>query len=430
MLNTDMAEQQLAQVRQTGDRLRSAVRAMVETFPPSARNISGMARFLSLHKATCQRVVEGLEHAEDSVEAFARLPGIRGLLTLTEAAARKNIDPARVEAVRSAIEDYERLLATHGRTQAGLIKLIDTLRSEVQSPVVVVKRGQRDRARERRKALFDAARAVTGEEIGVKSVVAFIRPTEGAPNRMTSTFAVVLEGARRHAFSRPIVPFILGGWWAEHADGSMARPEGLPAEVPPHALLEGFSTTGLKPVRLHDGDGRTLLVVDLQPSERGPTDPRDPLALGPADVAILFRTTAAPNPMVDPRHRLSVGARVTNPCRALLVDAFVHRGIGAIIPDRADAYSLAAPPGDMEEGAPERCWHERFPDSIPIERIGPGASGSEPLYSRQLELIRHIAELDGLDLAAFEHVRAQTTYPLWQSVYRIDFGRGKASGRS
>lgn len=426
MLNIDMAEDRLARIRQTGDRLRSAVRALVDVYPPGARNISGMARYLALHKATCQRVVEGLEHAQDSLEAFARLPGVRGLCTVIDASERKGVDPARVEALRSAVLEYEQLLGTHGRTQSGLIKLIDSLRSESESPVVVVRRGQRDRARDRRKALFDAARVLTGEEVDVKAVVGFILPTAGRSASMTAVFATVLRGARRHPFSRPIVPFILGGWWAAHGEHAPdeAREE-IPEEVPPHELLGLFSTTGLKAVRLHQDDGRTLLVADLLPAIGSPQDPRDPAALGPSDVGILFRTTSAPNPAVDPSHRLSIAARITNPCRALVIDAFVHRDIGAEVPGRADSYSLAAPPGDLAAGAPERCWHERFPDSAPAVRIAPGEQGPLPLHDRQLELIAHVAGREGFDLSEFVHLRAQTAYPIWQSDYRLDFGLRK-----
>lgn len=439
MLNFDMAEHQLAQVRQTGDRLRGAVRALVDAFPPGARSISGMARYLTMHKATCQRIVEGLEHVNDSLESFARFPGLRGLLSVIEAAERKHVDPPRVAAARAAIAEYERLLVSHGRTQSGLVKLIDTLRSEAEAspmpqeaipekqspdlaPVVVLRRSQRDRARNRRKALFDAARIVTGEEVDVKSVVGILRPSPTNPAALSAVFAVVLQGVRRHPFSRPIVPFILGGWWAKYADRPAPNPAGMDPEIPPHELLGRFSTTRLTPVRLQGADGRTLLVADLEPNERGPRDPRDPSALGPADVAVLFRSSAAPNPAIDAEHRLSLGVRITNPCRAVVINALVHRSISCVPPARADAYSLAAPPGDSALGAPEYCWHERFPDSALVERVHSNDAGPDPMYPRQAELVSHLLEREGLDRREFLHLRAQTAYPLWQTEYRLDFG--------
>ncbi len=433
MLTLDMADQQLAEVRQTGDRLRGAVRALVDALPPGARNISGLSRYLLLHKATCQRLIEGLEHVHDSIESFARLPGLRGLTTFVEAAELRQVDPVCVAAVRSAIREYERMLATHGKTQSGLIKLIDSLRaaepseSDTQfrassaSPVVVVRRTQRDRAQDRRKALFEAARSLTGEEVGVKAIVAVIQPGKINAGALNSAFAVVLQAARRHPFSRPIVPFILGGWWAKHADSAGLRPPGVAKEVPAHELIEAFSTTGLKPVRLEGADARTILVADLTSSARSPQDPRDPAALGPEDIAMLFRTSTAPNPTVDPEHRLSVAARITNPCRALVIDVLIHRSINVTLPDRADAYSLAAPPGDSPRGDPEHCWHERFPDSMQVSRIREGVHQPEPLYARQQQLIEHMIAREAIEQTDFVHLRAQTAYPMWQSEYRLDF---------
>ena len=68
-----MSEHDLMRIRRVGDRLRAGLRTLVEGFPPSARNISGMSRWLGVHKATCQRIVEGLDPGRDGLTAFSRL---------------------------------------------------------------------------------------------------------------------------------------------------------------------------------------------------------------------------------------------------------------------------------------------------------------------------------------------------------------------
>lgn len=425
-----MQEPDLVQVRKVGDRLRSAVRGMVDSFPPPARSISGMARYLELHKATCQRVVEGLEHVSDSLESFARLPGTRGLYTLVEAAERKggaHQEQSRV--LRGAIGEYEELLKTHGRTQAGLVKLIDSMRGEQDAPsVVVVRRGSRDRARDRRKALFDAARVLTGEEVQTKSAVGVLYPDPKRPKMLRVAIASTLAGVVRHPFSRPIAPFVVGSTWARLRNGQgSGDAAGIEGEVPTYELLEYFSTTGLKSTKLSEEGGRLALTVDLESrgamAGMGMRDPKDPTAMGPADVAVLFRTTSKMHPSHDAEAVTDFAVRISQPCKDMVMDMFVHKSIPVKAPGQAWAYSLSAPPGDTTEGCPEVCGHERFPESAPVATMNPMGRGAATkcAYERQDDLIEHIFAAERLSRGEFGWHRVQVAYPMWQTEYRVRY---------
>ena len=355
---------------------------------------------------------------------------------------KRGSHPTQSRALLDAIYAYEQLLKTHGRTQAGLVKLIDSLREDaVAGSAVMARRGSRDRARDRRKALFDAAWLVTGEEVRTKSVVAVLYPDPRKPKMLRLAIASTLTGVIRHPFSRPIAPFILSAGWAKVTGAGVGedRPESVDPDVPSYEILEGFSTAGLNPLTLRAEDGLSALVVDLGPRQdvagviggsgvaagkMTGRDPRDPTAMGPADVSVLFRTTSKANPALDPAAITDFAVRISQPCRDVVMDMFVHRSIPVRARGTAGAYSLVAPPGDTPAGHPDRCEHERFPDSAAVVSMdGESARSVRSPYERQGELIEHLFKAEGLDRAEFHWDRMQTVYPLWQTEYRVLYER-------
>lgn len=411
-----MSEYDLMRIRRVGDRLRAAFRALVDSFPPNARNISGMSRWLSIHKATCQRIVEGLDPARDGLTAFGRFPGVEGLQLLISASATRGVSSDLLTASTAAVGEYEQLLAAHGRTQRGLVRIIESLRIEAAGP-----EGQPDRdlAEDQRKALFDGARRVTGEELRGKSLVAIIRPRTDLPARLEAIFYTRLIGVRRHSYSRPIVTFILGGWWSHLHPSEPAisgRPKGVASEVPPFNLVEEFSTAGIKPVRIGGADARTLVVVDLD------NVPSDGDGQGPADVTGRFCSTTMPNPLWDTRAKLNCTARITSPARALLMDVYLHHDLASELVPQLACYSVTAPPGDSPDGGPDQCWYERLPDLPDVLQIGrANTPRPHPVFPRHDHLVRHAFTREQIDPEDFLGFRSEVAYPIWQSEYRMYF---------
>lgn len=411
-----MSEHDLMRIRRVGDRLRCAFRGLVEGFPPGARNISGMSRWLDIHKATCQRIVEGLDPARDGLAAFSRLPGAEGLRMIISAASTHGVHPDLISSASAAVDEYQVLLADHGRTQRGLVRIIESLRIAAAGP-----EGQPDRdlAEDQRKALFDAARRASGEELRGKSVVAILRPRPEHAARLEATLYIRLVGAKRHSYSRPIVLSILSGWWSHFGspdEPAGSRPAGVPEETPPFTFLPEWSTTGVKSVQIGSGDSRTLIVAELESA------PSDGDGLGPADVAGRFRSSTKPNPLWDPRARLNCAVRISTPARAMLLDVFLHRTLAEQLTAQMACYSVSAPPGDSPEGGPDHCWYERFPDLPVITEFNPAEPPRpNPIFARHDELIRHAFNAERLDPADFAGRRAESAYPIWQSEYRMYF---------
>lgn len=406
-----MPEHDLMRIRRVGDRLRASFRSLVDGFPPGARSISGMSRWLNLHKATCQRIVEGIDPSRDGLTAFARFPGTEGMRNHVAAARDHGVSATLIESAIDAITEYESLLANYGHTQRGLVRIIESLRRESAGP-----EGQPDRelAEDQRKSLFDGAKRVTGEEIRGKGVVVIIRPRPGQPSRLEATMYSHLSGVRRHTFSRPIVSFMYSGFWSQSGD---SRPSGIAPEHLPFRIVEEFTTAGLSTDTIGAKDAKTIVTVDLDKV------PSDGDGLGPADACLEFSSVEVPNPLWDAQLRLNVASRISSPTRAMVLDIYLHHAIASSVVPVVGCYALSAPPGDSPDGGPDECWYERFPDNPTLAQLG---RASEPrprsILPRQHELIQHAFTCNsGLNPAEFLGYRCEVAYPIWQSEYRVYF---------
>lgn len=370
-----------------------------------------MSRWLDLHKATCQRIVEGLDPGRDGLTAFSRFPGTEGMRNHITAAQAHGVNATLVEAAADAVAEYETLLSSYGHTQRGLVRIIESLRIEAAGP-----EGQPDRelAEDQRKALFDGAKRVTGEELRGKGVVVIIRPRPGQPARLEATMYTHLTGVRRHTFSRPIVSFMFSGFWSHTEE---PRPTGIAAEHLPFRIVEEFTTAGLSTDTIGVEDAKTIVTVDLA------NVPTDGDGLGPADACLEFTSVEVPNPLWDPKLRLNVACRISSPARAMVMDVFLHHTIASSVVPVVGSYALSAPPGDSPDGGPDECWYERFPDSPELRQLG-RASDTRPraLLSRHEELVQYAFKRnDQLNPSDFLGYRCEVAYPIWQSEYRAYF---------
>lgn len=420
-------QQQLARIRRVGDRLRSTLRAVVANLPAESRGISSMARHLKVHKATCQRLVEGLAAEGDGASSLTRLPGVDGLRLILKAAKAKGVPEPVLEQARAAVDGFDELLTSLDVTQTGLNRLIAALGrtggKQAQASEQVALTHRRD--------LFRAARSVTGEQQDVKSVVLLVRPDPADPALLRTALLATMVGVERELFARPITPFVLGAVWSQSAQSSAAAPSSS-MPVPSFELVPQFSSAGLRGVPLESGSGRTAQVVEFPGSEASSSH-----TLGPADVSALFVGSTKSNPTTDHDARLVFGARIAHPTRLLVMDVYMAADLAALARPVAGAYALSAPAGDTAEGAPERCWHERFPES-PAVQIAPGAAVAPPAdggsgvavsvapgphaFARQTELANYAFEREAIPAAMRQNMvryRVVVEYPLWQSEYRM-----------
>ncbi len=401
----------MVRVRRVGDRLRATLRDLVASFPAHAQAISGMSRWLDLPKATCQRVVEGLGGTTDGAAAMLRLPGVEGLRRHARAARRHGAPAPLVDAVLAAVGEYEALIRDTGGSQRRLIDFVAAARTGTGEMAPEDRRI----AETNRRALFDAARKATGEEVDGKSVIAIVRPDREDASALTQTVSATLVGVRRQRFARPIVPFILSGWWAHlpEADRDAVRPRGVSAEAPRYALLREFSTANLRTVCLEQGDARTLLVTDVDGAEG------EGGWMGPSDVSVLFESRAGRAVRRDHGWGTDFAVRIANPCRALVHDVYVHRSLRVEGEVLGGCFSLAAPPGDSPGGWYDQAWYERLPEAVEVRSLGMGVIQAPcKAYARQGELAASLFEQAGEDPGEYVAMRIEVAFPMWQTEYR------------
>lgn len=404
-----MAQNDLVILERLGDRLISAFARLIGALPAQSRGISGMSRYLGVHKATCQRLVEGVTKSDQGVSAFVRLPGVEALQALLRACRKKGVDAARIEACDAAVDRWEAEMRSRGVSQRGLVDLIASLRTGKEvGPSDLTER----RAMEQRRALYGAARRLTGEDVAIKIGIGVIEPLHGgsgastAARRFRVTAVAALLGVRRELFARPIAPFVISG---SHDALPIVRPGGVQPNRAPTTfqLLPEFSTAGLHAVRLAETEARTLLVVDTDGTPEGES----------VDVAVLFTAE-----MTLPKGvRISAAARVVQPTQTLVNDVYVHAALARDAHPTAGCFALTATPGDRPGGGPDECWHDRFPESArPYELRGQETTGGRAGRAESVadRLARRVFELRGMDADRFRAWRTLVRYPVWQSEYR------------
>ena len=411
-----MQRADLVILERLGERLLSAFGRLIAALPPHARGISGMSRHLGVHKATCQRVVEAVTKCDQGLSAFVRLPGVAALRALLAACRRRAVDPARIETCEAAVDRWDAEMSARSVSQRGLVDLISALRD---APGAAAADLTERRALEQRRALYTAARKLTGEDVETKVGIGIIEPIAGgsgsAARRFRVTAVVALLGVRRSAFARPIAPFVIAG---SHDPLPLGSPQRPMRATPSFQLLHEFSTAGLHAVRLAESDARTLLVVDTDGAPGGDGSP--------VDVAVMFSSEMT----LPPNVRLSAAARITQPTRTLLHDVYIRSSLATRAHPTVACLALTATPGDRPGGGPDQCWHERFPESVEPEPLrvpqintsgAPARPGTRrpPIDQLAAALAARAFADRGIDPDRLKGWRTRVAYPVWQSEYRF-----------
>lgn len=402
-----MQRKQLDQLQRDGDRLIAAWQQLLATLPEPAQGISALARYLSLPKGTCQRIVEGANSSKDGLHAYARFPGPEALRSVAQACINAaNEDPATImaaEAALGATAKFATVLQETRLSQTGLIHAIAKARASNAGSAV-----REDRQRTQRRALFTAASNVTGEQLDAKLAAGVYMPSDN-PGRMHVQVALAFRGIRREPGARPVVPFIYAGYWDHPAMHIRKAPPSTQSGAD-WEIIESLSTAGLRAERIVGEQDRTLLVVDTE---------HVPATKHGVDIAMTFNSDAPLDPRGSTTARLAPSVRIMQPTRVLVHDMFIHRDLLEGRRPRAACLSFSAPPGDSKGGSYQECWYERFPDEVLVSKLN-RRSPDVDTYAEVLQTLSDKA-FAGCSPADFIAFRCHVAYPLWQSEYRVYF---------
>lgn len=393
-------------------RLHSELAAFLAVQPPTARHASALARHLGVDRTTCQRAVHGATRPYPGPELLARLPGVRALRMLADAATRSTppADPAAVDALVTAIDQYQRLLASLG---GSLTRLMLRLERSQAAPGEHVAEPVDRSALDARVRLFEAATEVTGRASDCWVAVYAYRPSPTDPGMVEVYRANGLIGHVAGAEAVPLVVHNFSGSQGEQPATGEAR----------FASLENDPVTGRSATVVLEGfsSDPPPLVTARQPDEFlvQSIDEREPAAGRAVDLMLATRT-AMPHPALGALPVDEVWALVNFPCRHLLLDVYLHRDLARACVPSLDAH-LWGPDFGKHQG--DR-WQTRFADPPPLQLLGPGLPRRSPAaYPRLAELTQHLFSRVSLPSDEFVGHRCDVAYPLWRAGYcmRLDY---------
>lgn len=398
-----MNHAELEQLTRDGEAMIAAFSRVVSAMPPEGQGIGPMSRFLGVHKGTCQKVVEGANGSSGGLHAFARFPGVSALSMYLDACRSHGIQGDVIEAAEVAVRRLDSILERYDVSQRGLLDLIAAAKPNESDAAIA------DRSHVERRALFAAAKRVTGESMDSKIGLATVIPHPTLAGKLRIVGMVALQGVQREPYARPI------SFAIRPASPQHVGPKD-PSTVPEVELVEEFSTTGISFVRVGVERVRTAIVINtdnVPPPRRGKQRG--------VDATMLFSSDSAPNPRVNNMAHLGAAMRVYSPTRRLWHAVCVHRDLlpksGPVA--RAGCFALTAPGGDHPDGAYDVCFHERFPELVRAEKYNPQGPARDPSSRMAKALAARIFERERYDFRDFTCWFSSVAYPLWQTEYRL-----------
>lgn len=407
-------------------RLHAELAALLGELPATVRHASGLARHLGIDRTTCQRAVFVVTRPYSGPDLLARLPGVRGLRLLTQAAEGSDPAPTQsaVDALATAVDQLQELVVSLG---GSLTKLTQRIELGADAAARASADGQAgagsiDPGLDARVRLFDAAAELTGRASECWVAVYVYRPAPTTPNVLDVFRANGLAG---HVARADAVPLVVHNFTNPEADAAREDNAVDPGARERFSNLENAPVRGRSPtVVLEDfTSDPPPLVTARQPHEFlvQSIDERPASAGQPVDLMLATRTTV-PHPRTLSPPVEEVWALVNFPVRHLVFDVYVHRDLARESLASLDTH-LWGP--DFAQQVGER-WQTRFAESPPLQLLGNGPRSAPPAaYPRMTELSEQLFARSGLDRDEYVGYRCDVPYPLWRSGYcvSLDFTR-------
>jgi hypothetical protein len=404
-LSAEEAERAL----QVAGRLQAVLRTLVGTLPEHARGASGMSRYLSIVRSTCQRGVSVVSEPTASVGMLTRLPGVKGLRRLVEGFRAIGTDSANIASAHAAIDQLELLIKDLAGSQTKLADRINANALELDINSAVLPARSAELAR---KQLFASAVEVMGRQIDVRiSLYAF----RLHPDNSDTLERVLVTGRIGQLARIDAMPFSFrAGDTQQDQEGDRSTRFATLDDTPahgstPNAILRSFSTDPLPLVTSRGSDGQLVQIID-----RASSRPSEPI-----DLVLANRSThpaMVPNtnqPTLD-----EVWSLINYPARHLIFDVYLHRNMERLYRPSVDA-QLWGPKLDLH---PADRWLTRFSHGPRLVVLGNDLHAAHTdAYPRHVELTRYLFQRVGWPIEEFVGFRCEVAYPIWRSGYCMSF---------
>ncbi len=296
-------------------RLRAAFGELLSSLGIDPENPRGAGRKLGLDKSLAWKVAR-VAYGVDLFAIGQHLPGAPGLNIFIKAVKRHGAPTSRVDAVKSALRDFDRLVEIHSGDRASLEIMLSSYASENAERLELL----------HRKQLFSGASYLWGVQVKTQLRADFVAPsTEDGMVDIAS-----LRGFVDLRRLRPEVPWVIDRTRIADDDATIREVSQRESLGPDRdacqdaPLLPEFCSRPLPEVRRVPGlEG--FVHLELAPGPVGNTGAVTCI------YAEVFRGAV-------PRYRDARNARgehgqlMRTPCKVLVFDVFLHRDLGYATP--------------------------------------------------------------------------------------------------
>lgn len=383
-------------VRTVASRVRAALSAVITALPGPPRHARELARVLRVD-ATLGWKVFKVAHGGDPLSAALHIPTRAALNGFRKAALRLGVSSDLLDALDSAIDDYEGLIETHAGDRA----TFDTMLSGHALSGA-------DIPLSHRRAAFHANSSIWGVQAEAQLTAAFFAPA-ARPGMLDLVGIRGFVGLKR---LRPDVSWVVGRVraapdqgvpnpgvvWEPLDDDADASPE-----IP---LLRRFCTHPLPRLRAV----RTASGIIEHEVVEGP--------VGNTGAVTCFTGQVARNAVSsvpDETNRLGeVGVAVRTPCALLLLDLFMHESVFGRLAPQVRVYSELLDQAPYPTGGRERGILPLREEVIYLGK-GPMVAHS-PAVPRYTEMAAFVFERLGWDGERFDLYRVSMRFPVVPSL--------------
>ena len=332
----------------------------------------------------------------DPFGAVEHLPGAQGVEILLDAAAEHGASDGSIEAVRSALLEFDRLVETHAGDRRTLDLMVASHHEAPQAPI-----------EESRRLAFEGNSTIWGVQGRARFASFFIAPSVEGDGMVD---CAVVGGLSVVRVMRPLVFVPLFQQQAYNDDGTLRRPRRVPLDPDaspddPSMLIRSFCSPNAPPLEAQRMSDAIRFELPRGPVGRS----------GLATWVYGWRTLRLGSLYRDEvNHYGEHPTRVVVPVEAMQSDLYLHRSLPLHDHIRGALYSQLA--GQPYMGA------DQARDELPVrERVEPLGGrppvSSTPLIPRYSEIVRYSFERLGWDANEFLGYRFVMNYPPIPTVF-------------
>jgi len=377
--------------KQVLQRLRGALSDVVSGLGMDPTRPQELARSLGLHRTLAWKICR-IINATDVFATVPQVPGRSGLEIVARAMRKAGAREEEVSRIRSASEDFDRLVTLHAGDRGTL---------QVFAGALAPGAPQREAMLQARRLAFRGISAIWGVQARVLLSTNILAPNAADPSRVDVAQVygwVEFRGLR----SDVTWPLFRRAWWGEGrparaVDGEPLLPTRLSSDVP---LLDEFCSPDMPPLDVVHSEKETTYWLPARKVGR---------TGGLTCIYASVIRNAGSQHAVGRDRRCTLHSNLVTPVELLHSDLLVHESMTWAHAPRADVYSLLEQRASTEPGSGGLM---RLPIHEQVHELGLGLpTMAAPHLPRYRDLLESVFGALGWDASQFRGFRTLIPFP-------------------